>query len=37
MEVELSAGHELLFVPMMHGLYHNAVNFTIESLSIRQK
>ena len=37
MEVELNAGHELLFVPMMQGLHHNAVNFTIEGLTVSQK
>ncbi len=36
-EVELSAGHELLFVPMMHGLHNNAVNLSIEALTVRQK
>ena len=33
-EVELSAGHEMLFVPMMHGLHNNAANFTIEALVV---
>ena len=33
-KVELTAGHELLFVPMMHGLHNNAVNLTIEDLVI---
>ncbi len=32
--IELTAGHELLFVPMMHGLHHNATNLTIENLTI---
>ena len=36
-EVELSAGHELLLVPMMHGLYNNAANFTIEALEISRR
>jgi hypothetical protein len=34
LEVELAAGHELLFVPLMRGLYHNSVNFTIEGLMV---
>ena len=33
-EVELTAGHELLFVPMMHGLHNNAANVTLEDLAI---
>ena len=33
-KVELTAGHELLFVPMMHGLHNNAINLTIEDLVI---
>ena len=33
-EVELTAGHELLFVPLMHGLDNNATNLTIEDLVI---
>ena len=33
-EAELTAGHERLFVPLMHGLYNNAANFTIEGLTI---
>ena len=33
-EVELTAGHELLFVPMMHGLDNNATNLTIEDLAV---
>ncbi len=33
-EVELTAGHELLFVPMMHGLHNNASNISIEGLAI---
>jgi hypothetical protein len=33
-EVDLSSGHELLFVPLMHGLHHNAVNFTLDALTI---
>lgn len=32
--VELTSGHELLFVPMMQGLYNNAANLTIEGLNI---
>ena len=36
-EVELTAGHELLFVPMMHGLENNATNLTIEDLAITAK
>ena len=36
-EVELTAGHELLFVPMMHGLDNNATNLTIEDLVITTK
>lgn len=36
-EAELTAGHELLFVPMLQGLYHNAANFTIKGLSIERK
>ena len=36
-EVELTAGHALLFVPMMHSLYNNAVNFSIESLNVERK
>ena len=32
--IELTAGHELLFVPMMHGLHNNATNLTIENLTI---
>ena len=37
LEVELTAGHELLFVPMMHGLDNNASNISIEGLSISEK
>ena len=33
-EVELNAGHELLFVPMMRGLDNNATNVSIENLVI---
>ncbi len=33
-EIELSTGHELLFVPMTQGLYNNAANFTLDGLSI---
>ncbi len=33
-EIELTAGHELLFVPLMHGLDNNATNLTIEDLVI---
>lgn len=36
-EVELTAGHELLFVPMMHGLDNNASNITIENLKVEPK
>jgi hypothetical protein len=36
-EVELTAGHELLFVPMMHGLHNNAANVTIEGLHVDLK
>ena len=36
-EVELTAGHELLFVPMMHGLDNNATNLTIDALVIQPK
>ncbi len=36
-EVELTAGHELLFVPMMHGLNNNASTITIEDLIIRAR
>lgn len=36
-EVELTAGHELLFVPMMHGLHNNAATIRIEALSVRKK
>jgi len=36
-EVELTTGHELLFVPMMHGLDNNASNITIENLAIGKK
>ena len=34
-KVELTAGHELLIVPLMHGLHNNAANFTIAGLNIR--
>lgn len=37
LEVELTAGHELLFVPMMHGLHNNAANISIEGLTIQAK
>ena len=33
-EVELTADHELLFVPMMQGIYNNAANVMIEGLVI---
>ncbi len=33
-EVELTTGHELLFVPMLQGLYNNATNLSIEGLTI---
>ena len=36
-EVELTAGHELLFVPMMQQLPNNATNLTIENLLITAK
>ena len=36
-EIELTAGHELLFVPMMHGLHNNATNLSIEDLAIAEK
>ncbi len=36
-EIELTAGHELLFVPLMHGLENNATNLTIEDLVIVAK
>ena len=36
-EIELTAGHELLFVPMMQGLDNNATNLTIEDLIITAK
>ncbi len=36
-EIELTAGHELLFVPMMHGLHNNASTITLENLRIEAK
>ncbi|MEO8352409.1 MAG: hypothetical protein ABI680_11805 [Chthoniobacteraceae bacterium] len=36
-EVELNAGHELLFVPMMNDLHNNASNISIENLVIAEK
>ena len=33
-EVELNSGHELLFVPMMQGLYNEATNVIISNLNI---
>ena len=36
-EVELTAGHELLFVPLMHGLDNNATNLSIGDLVITVK
>ncbi|MEI7953627.1 MAG: hypothetical protein WCJ66_00540 [Verrucomicrobiota bacterium] len=36
-DVELTAGHELLFVPMMQNLPNNATNLTIENLLITAK
>ena len=36
-EVELTAGHELLFVPMMQHLHNNATNLTFENLVITAK
>ena len=36
-EVELTAGHELLFVPLMHGLENNATNLSIEDLVVAAK
>ena len=36
-EVELTLGHELLFVPMMQGLDNNATNMKIEDLVITAK
>jgi hypothetical protein len=33
-EVELTAGHELLFVPMMQGLYNNSINLSLDELVV---
>lgn len=37
LDVEMTVGHELLFLPLMQGIYNNAANFTIESLSVEKK
>ena len=36
-QIDLTAGHELLFVPMLQGLDNNATNLTIEDLVITSK
>ncbi len=36
-EIELTAGHELLFVPMMQGMHNNASNIGIEGLTISEQ
>ena len=36
-EVDLTVGHELLFVPMMHRLDNNASNIAIEDLVVREQ
>jgi hypothetical protein len=36
-EVELTAGHELLILPLTQGLYNNAANFNIEGLNVIAK
>ena len=34
---ELAAGHELLVVPMLRGLHHNAVNIEIDDLAVTRE
>lgn len=36
-EIELSAGHELVFLPMMQGVWNNATTTTVEGLSVTKK
>jgi hypothetical protein len=36
-EIELSAGHELVFLPMMQGVWNNATTTTLEGLSVTKK